>query len=89
MAKEKKNRFTRKDYDTMVSIKAETDKILSTSPNDGVIGFTAFERLNECLNEHKYTYEQYGQFLKAYNAQVKGETPTTAEISQIINIMNL
>ena len=89
MAKEKKNRFTRKDYNTMVGIKGETDKIMSTSPDDGVIGYTAFDRLNELLNEHNYTYEQYGRFLKACTTQVKGETPTTAEISQIINIMNL
>lgn len=82
-------KFTRKDYDAMVAIKSETDELMSVSPNDGVIGFTAFERLNELLKEHKYTYEQYGLFLKAYGTQVKGETPTTAEISQIINIMNL
>lgn len=82
-------KFTRKDYDAMALIKSETDEIMAVLPNDGVIGFTAFERLNECLNEHKYTYEQYGRFLKAYSTQVKGETPTTAEISQIINIMNI
>lgn len=82
-------KFTRKDYDAMAAIKSESDEIMSVSPNDGVIGFTAFERLNEYLNEHKYTYEQYGRFLKAYMSQVKGETPTITEISQIINIMNL
>lgn len=89
MAKEKKNRFTRKDYDTMLSIKDETDKILSSTPDDGVIGYTAFDRLTELLTEHKYSHDQYGKFLKAYDTQVKSETPTIAEISQIINIMNI
>ena len=85
MAKEKKNRFTRKDYDTMVTIINNVKDFYPTAEGE----LQALYSLKNLLVEHNFPYEAYEKFVKVYMSQVKGETPTITEISQIINIMNL